>query len=440
MRHYESEADPLGDRPSIQPSGSIDFLELRQGKIERRVLLCSALYYPNVGGVENSLYHLSATYRAAGVVPWILTSTGGDVSASGRLLEVRRMHGIPLIRYRHSRSALLRLVRAWLALRVITRKFTFDAIVCRDHYSAVACVAERRPCVYLVPGIAAEQNRPTTKNLLRWLNHFASVAIQRFSLGRAAQVAVFSGLMARSIEAGGFERKIHLVRPGVDDGRFKRAPADEISKGRSALGVPDDVKVAVIAGRLARQKRVDLAIEAVAKAPAEWWLLIVGDGPLRDELSACATRAGVGDRVVFLGKTSTPEEYLQLADVYILSSDYEPFGQVILEALACGLKIVAFDSDLPGVRTATNEIVPDRWLFKAKRKDADALRDALLEAGAAECVPEEISNWAHQRYSWFTLAADLIRLGAQRRDTVKGVARRGDDRRVGSSIPDVSKV
>ena len=181
------------------------------------------------------------------------------------------------------------------------------------------------------------------------------------------------------------------------------------------MGIPADAVVGAIVGRLAGQKRVDLAIEALAFGPKHWWLLIAGDGPLRRDLEGQAERLNVRSRVVFAGSTRFPEKILQIADIYVLSSDYEPFGQVLLEAMGCGLKIVAFDPSLSEVDTATDEIVPCQWLFTAAAKDARALQAAMAEAAAATRHPCEISSWAHAKYSWQQLAERLMELASARR-------------------------
>ena len=381
----------------------------------KRVLLSSTLYFPNIGGVENSIYHLGREYRKRGMRPVLLVSTGGDANATARWFEVRRIHGLPVLRYKFSSIALIRFLRAWMALRVLRRKFRIMSMVARDQHSALAAVMVGQPCVYLVPGIAAEQHRPKGLNPLRWLNHLSSVLLQRTALGRVAEVAVFSRRMAESIAATGVKRDVHRVSPGIDPSRFRPISRSEIIEHRGAMGIAADAVVGVVVGRLARQKRLDLAIEALAVAPKNWWLLIAGDGPLRRDVEGQAERLGVGSRVVFAGSTRFPEKIMQIADIYVLSSDNETFGQVLLEAMACGLKIVAFDPSLSDVDTATDEIVPQDWLFTAGAKDARALQAAMAEAVEATRHPCEISSWAHANYSWQRLAQRLMEFATARR-------------------------
>ena len=381
-----------------------------EGRVAVRVLLTSTLYYPNVGGVENSLFHLAQAYRQRGYIPWILTSTGGAPNASGRSFEVTRIYGMPILRYRFSSVAVIRLLRVWIALRVLKRKFQLKAMVARDQHSAVAAVIEGQPCVYVVPGVAAVQHRPKGLNPFRWLNHLSSVMLQRTALRRVAEVAVFSRTMAESVAAAGIKKEIHRVSPGVDPSRFCPISRSEFEERRRSMGIPADALVGAVVGRLAVQKRVDLAIDALALAPKNWWLLVAGDGPLRRDLEGQAERLGVRSRVVFAGSTRFPEKVMQIADIYVLSSDYEPFGQVLLEAMGCGLKIVAFDPSLSDVETATGEIVPCQWLFSAGAKNATALQAAMAEAVAATRHRSDISSWAHTNYSWQQLAQRLIEL------------------------------
>lgn len=376
-----------------------------------RVLLASTLYLPNIGGVENSLRHLSSAYRTLGIRPWILTSTGGDPDAPNQWLELKRIHGVPVLRYRFSNLAIVRALRSFLALRALLRKRKFRAFVSRDQHSAVAAVLLGCNGVYVVPGIASIQHKPSGLNPLRWLNHFTSVALQRFALRYIRAVAVFSEQMAEAVVAEVGRAEVHKVRPGVDASRFTFIGRDLGDERRASLGIGQGKKVAVGVGRFSRQKRFDLAIDAIASSPEEWHLVLVGDGPLRREFEQRVKDLDLCNRVTFTGHVTNPEWYLQLADVFVLPSDYEPFGQVVIEAMACGLAVVALNPMLPGVDTATNEIVPEQWLARADAVSGVALASALLSVGSAGSDRVAISDWTLSAYSWEVLADDLLRLG-----------------------------
>src|SRR5690606_19522767 len=90
-------------------------------------------------------------------------------------------------------------------------------------------------------------------------------------------------------------------------------------------------------------KRVDDAVRIFARivrrVPAR--LVLVGDGPGRGRVQAVAEAEGVADRVLFLGKQESVAELLACADLFLLPSASEAFGLVALEAMACGVPVVA---------------------------------------------------------------------------------------------------
>lgn len=96
------------------------------------------------------------------------------------------------------------------------------------------------------------------------------------------------------------------------------------------------------AGRFTTQKGFDLLIEALAlcKRPG-LELTILGDGPLRPEIEALAEHKGLKDKVHFAGFQENPYTYFRESDAFVLSSRYEGFPNVVLEALACELPVIS---------------------------------------------------------------------------------------------------
>lgn len=99
-------------------------------------------------------------------------------------------------------------------------------------------------------------------------------------------------------------------------------------------------------GRLTAQKGFDLLISAFAGAvrtnPA-WRLVILGDGPQRDQLILLARSFQVQEKVSLPGILKNPFSLLRQADIFVLPSRYEGFPNALLEAMACGLPVVSFD-------------------------------------------------------------------------------------------------
>lgn len=105
-------------------------------------------------------------------------------------------------------------------------------------------------------------------------------------------------------------------------------------------------------------------------------LMLIGDGPLREELKRLARAEGVANRVVMPGFISDPKPFYLTADLFVLSSQYEGFGNVIVEALSCGLPVVS--TDCPG---GPAEILDHgRFGRLVPIDDVDALANAMAEA------------------------------------------------------------
>lgn len=105
--------------------------------------------------------------------------------------------------------------------------------------------------------------------------------------------------------------------------------------------------VLVTAGRLVRQKAYDVLIKAMVNVKnhgVKAKLVILGDGELRDSLRAEVEKCGLEADVFFVGFQSQPSSFFVHADLFVLASRYEGFGNVIIEAMSCGCPVVCTDA------------------------------------------------------------------------------------------------
>jgi glycosyltransferase involved in cell wall biosynthesis len=134
---------------------------------------------------------------------------------------------------------------------------------------------------------------------------------------------------------------LHTIPNGVDVHRYGGGDRDAV---RRELTVPDDAAVVICVAKMLEQKGHRMLIDALAApevADLPLHVLLVGEGPLRNEIEERARRAGVGDRLRFLGNRPDVPRLLAAADIFVLPSRWEGLPMALLEAMAAGLPSVA---------------------------------------------------------------------------------------------------
>jgi glycosyltransferase involved in cell wall biosynthesis len=169
--------------------------------------------------------------------------------------------------------------------------------------------------------------------------------------------------LVRYVTAGGWpHERVSLIPnfPALPDGP---------KLDRGAFDTPEDAPLALALGRLHPNKGLDILIRAAASIP-ELFVWIAGEGPERGNLQRMAQDLGVGGRVKFLGWRNDRASLFKTADLCVYPSREEPFGNVVVEAWACGTPLVTTASTGP------------RWLV---RNGEDAMMTPIddVEALAA---------------------------------------------------------
>lgn len=140
------------------------------------------------------------------------------------------------------------------------------------------------------------------------------------------------------------ERMI-AVYNGIDTDRFTFS-SDARNRLRNQLHIAEDIPLLITIGRLTPAKDYPNLLNAFARInPAHnAKLAIVGEGPLKSELQTLSQKLGIADRVYWLGMQKNVAEWLSAGDIFVLSSEWEGFGLVVAEAMACGRVVVATDA------------------------------------------------------------------------------------------------
>ena len=181
-----------------------------------------------------------------------------------------------------------------------------------------------------------------------------------------------------------------------------------------------DSRRVIAIGRLETQKGFDMLLKAFALCTQEypgWTLKIIGDGSERDRLHALAAILQIGDRVKWERAVKEPEKELRCSDLFVLSSRYEGFPMVLLEAMACGLPVVSFDCP-SGPREIIHDgedglLVPPNQIYAlaatmSRLMSAEGERKRLGERAARVIERFGIAKIADM---WSTLFEQVVRLG-----------------------------
>lgn len=164
----------------------------------------------------------------------------------------------------------------------------------------------------------------------------------------------------------------------------------------------------VAVGRLTEQKGFDVLIDAFASLAAvtDWQLQIFGEGPLRGALEAQIKRLELSDKAALMGTSAAPGEWVGNAGLFVLSSRYEGFPNVLGEAMAAGLPVIATDCDFgPAELVAhgrTGLLVPPGDTDALARAMADCIASEDLRrqlgANAAKAIRKFAPEWVMQQW------------------------------------------
>ena len=314
------------------------------------------------GGAERALVELVTRLNREEFAPVVYSL--GPQPAGDRDVLVRRLEsaGVPV----HFLSASnLQFPRALIRLRGLLKIQQPQIIQCfLFHANVVGTLAAQLAGVqHVLTGIRVAERRRWHLTLQRWISPLVD-----------QHVCVSESVARHAHEEGGIPLDKLLVHTnGIDLSQFASLPPVDPTE----LGLPPGRSLITFAGRLDEQKGVDWLLELspqiLARSPGHD-LLVLGDGPLMGRLTQRAGELNVQSRVHFAGWRPDIRPFLAASHVVVIPSRWEGMPNVLLEAMAAGLPVVA--TDVEGV----DEVL------------GDAAEGQLVSAGDSRLLVERISK------------------------------------------------
>lgn len=318
-----------------------------------------------VGGAERLVTSLSDEY-VAGEHDVIIVRLHGaaDLQPSDPRVHLENLN---------MRRTPLGVLAAMLRLRRLVRTFRPDVV--NSHLVHANLLTRLLRLVTPIPRLVSSAHNTNEEGRARMLAYRLTDRLADISTN-VSREAVEAFEQQGALKPG----RMLAIHNGLDTESFAFDESERM-RVRAELGLDKTAPLLLAVGRLWEQKDYPNLLRAFAalQAGASPQLVIVGDGPLRDELEVLADSLGVKDRVRFLGVRHDVPALISACDLFVLSSAWEGFGLVVAEAMACQRPVVA--TDCGGVR----EVVGNAG-FLVPPKDSAALAEAMERA---LCLPEE---------------------------------------------------
>ncbi|RIV18182.1 DUF1957 domain-containing protein [Alicyclobacillaceae bacterium I2511] len=381
------------------------------------VLILSWEFPPmTVGGLSRHVYDLSRYLAAAGWKVHVLTTRIGEYPHD-EMVEGVHVHRVDVMKPDGGEFVhwAFQLNLAMLdACRELLQHIHVDLVHAHDWIVGYTAKAVKElyglPLVATIHATEYGRNQGIHTDMQRYIHQL------EWQLTYDAQrVILCSSYMQREVETV-FNlpaEKLEVIPNGVDPRLIQVATDVAINRDRFAL--PEE-QIVLFIGRLVREKGVQVLVEAapqVLEACPRAKFVILGTGPAMQDLKTAAQTAELGARMEFRGFVTDEERnaLLQIADLAVFPSLYEPFGIVALEAMAAHTPVVV--SDTGGLGDVVDH---GRNGYKAYAGNAISLATQIV---AALCNPNEAQKMADaaredlEKYDWRHIASQTIKVYKQ---------------------------
>ncbi|OGW25945.1 MAG: hypothetical protein A2X59_12325 [Nitrospirae bacterium GWC2_42_7] len=312
-----------------------------------RICIVSPLFHPNTGGPGRQAFTMAEKLNQKGVALTVITRELD--------IEIPELSGVKIYRIKTVNPGQYSLIRFSLINIIISASFSLGALarllLLRKQFDIVQFYGASLPLLICLPLLKVLKKEVVVKvsgakpgmemgslkgSILRPLLSVIYSLVDR--------IIVMSDELRHKVLIEGFpEKKIARIPNGVNTELFypcSDKERKELKNNNKLL----NKKVLVYSGWLVEGKGLDTLLEAfrlVVSENRETKLLLLGKGPLKDRLKDKADSLNISDKVCFKGNVTNVHEFLNSADIFVFPSFREGMPNSLLEAMACGLPVIA---------------------------------------------------------------------------------------------------
>lgn len=328
------------------------------------------------------------------------TITDETIAAMCRELEAAgvRVHHIPVPR---KITAIGDIIRSFRMTRDALNRRQYDLIHCHSPIGGVLCRLANRfstgygraKMIYTAHGFHFFRGAPWQNWLifypLEWLcSRYTDTLI---TINREDYALARERLKAKQV--------VYVPGIGVDVDKFRAAREKQATLEK--LGLTDADTILLSVGELSVRKNHEAVLRALSKEDfGDYKYLICGLGALEQQLKALAAELGLEDRVQFLGYRSDIPQIMNVADLYIFPSLQEGLPVALMEAMACGLPVVA-----SSIRGNTDLIDPGEGGYLVRPDDADGFAGGIRAILSDRALSERMKRHNLEKVRSFSLEA-----------------------------------
>jgi len=316
---------------------------------KKRIMIVSDQYPPMVGGVPNVTYHLAHDFADRGHEVFVVAPSYGPRDVQHRMdknVHIYRFSSFEWPAYKELRIPFLPLI----PMRVLIKRCNPDII--HLHSPAVlGNIAQIMGGNLRKPVIVTNHYLPI--NISRSLSsdpvigkHFSNISYTYLVnfCNRCEYVTAPTRTALQLLYEHGLHAPARVISNGINLSQF--APGEYDPQVMERFQLPQDRPLVLHVNRLSEEKRVDVLLHAIAKLQSSAHFALVGTGPIKDELVALAAQLNIEDRVSFLGYVRD-DDLLPLrhsSAFFVIPSEADLQSLATMEAMACGLPIIAANS------------------------------------------------------------------------------------------------